>query len=49
MRELVDQGGTVVGEIASTTVVGVGDLEVTYVRDPEGNIIELQARRTGVR
>ena len=49
VRELVDQGGTLVGEIASTTVSGVGDLEVIYVRDPEGNIIELQAWRTDLR
>ena len=46
VREVVDHGGTVLGEIASTTVMGVGDLEVMYVRDPEGNIIELQAWRT---
>ncbi len=46
VRELVDHGGTTLGEIASTAVVGVGDLEVIYVRDPEGNIIELQAWRT---
>ena len=32
------------GEIATNTVTGVGDLEVICVRDPEGNIIELQRR-----
>jgi len=48
VRELVDHGGTVLGQIASTTVMGVGDLELIYVRDPEGNIIELQAWRTGL-
>jgi catechol 2,3-dioxygenase-like lactoylglutathione lyase family enzyme len=47
VREVLAHGGTVLGEIASTTVVGVGDLEVIYARDPEGNIIELQAWRTG--
>jgi glyoxylase I family protein len=47
VREIVDHGGTVLGQIAATTVEGVGDLEVIYVRDPEGNIIELQAWRTG--
>ena len=41
VRELVAHRGKVLGEITSTTVVGVGDLEVTYVRDPEGSIIEL--------
>jgi catechol 2,3-dioxygenase-like lactoylglutathione lyase family enzyme len=46
VRELVDHGGTVLGEIASANIKGVGDLEVIYVRDPEGNIVELQAWRT---
>jgi predicted enzyme related to lactoylglutathione lyase len=35
-------GGGTVGEIATTTVPGVGVLRVVYARDPEGNIIELQ-------
>jgi glyoxylase I family protein len=47
VREVVDHGGRLLGQIAATTVMGVGDLEVIYVRDPEGNIIELQAWRTG--
>ena len=46
VREVIDHGGTAVGQIATTSVAGVGDLEVIYVRDPEGNIIELQAWRT---
>jgi predicted enzyme related to lactoylglutathione lyase len=46
VRDVVDHGGTVLGQIATTTVMGVGDLEVTYARDPEGNIIELQAWST---
>jgi catechol 2,3-dioxygenase-like lactoylglutathione lyase family enzyme len=48
VREIIDHGGTVLGRIAKTTVAGVGDLEVIYVRDPEGNILELQAWRTGL-
>ena len=47
VQDVVDHGGTLVGEIATTTVAGVGELEVIYVRDPEGNIIELQTWRTG--
>ena len=35
-------GGSVVGNIATTNVPGVGLLKVVYARDPEGNIIELQ-------
>jgi len=47
VQDVVDHGGTLLGQIATTTVTGVGDLEVIYVRDPEGNIIELQTWRTG--
>lgn len=36
-------GGQRLGEVASTIVPGVGELQVTYARDPEGNIIELQS------
>jgi len=36
-------GGSMVGEIASSPVQGVGLLTFVYVADPEGNIIELQA------
>lgn len=46
VREIVDHGGSTLGEVASTTVAGVGELELIYVRDPEGNIIELQSWRT---
>ena len=48
VQHVVDHGGTLLGQIATTTVTGVGDLEVIYVRDPEGNIIELQTWRTGL-
>jgi predicted enzyme related to lactoylglutathione lyase len=47
-REIVDHGGTLLGQIATTTVTGVGELEVIYVRDPEGNIIQLLTWRTGL-
>ena len=36
-------GGSCIGEIASTVVEGVGSLTFVYVADPEGNIIELQS------
>jgi len=35
-------GGGSVGEIISTEIRGVGNIEVVYARDPEGNIVELQ-------
>jgi lactoylglutathione lyase len=34
-------GGGRVGEVVSGHVEGVGDLDVVYARDPEGNIIEI--------
>lgn len=42
VNEVIAHGGTLVGEIANTTVSGAGDLCVAYARDPEGNIVELQ-------
>ena len=35
-------GGSMVGDIVSLTVQGRGRIEFAYVRDPEGNIIEVQ-------
>lgn len=35
-------GGSAVGEAASRDVPGVGRLEFRYLRDPEGNILEVQ-------
>jgi predicted enzyme related to lactoylglutathione lyase len=35
-------GGSSVGNLVSTTIEGVGRINVVYARDPEGNIIELQ-------
>ena len=41
MAAVVAHGGSP-GEIAVHDVPGAGRLEVTYVRDPEGNLVELQ-------
>jgi catechol 2,3-dioxygenase-like lactoylglutathione lyase family enzyme len=35
-------GGTAVGTVEAVTIPGVGTITWTYLRDPEGNIIELQ-------
>jgi lactoylglutathione lyase len=35
-------GGSAVGSMVSTTIEGVGHIEVVYARDPEGNVVELQ-------
>jgi catechol 2,3-dioxygenase-like lactoylglutathione lyase family enzyme len=43
LQRVIDHGGEPLGQVSTTTVPGVGELEVTYARDPEGNIIELQA------
>lgn len=40
---VLSHGGQALGEVARTSVHGVGELEIVYVRDPEGNIIELQS------
>ena len=42
LKAVLEAGGGVVGKPASTTVSGVGVLNVVYARDPEGNILELQ-------
>ena len=42
LQRLLDNGGQRLGRISRTAVSGVGELEITYARDPEGNIIELQ-------
>ena len=39
---VLSAGGGAVGEVSTTTVVGVGVLTVVYATDPEGNILELQ-------
>ncbi len=43
LEELVAAGGARHGDVVSTHVAGVGTLTFTYARDPEGNLIELQA------
>jgi catechol 2,3-dioxygenase-like lactoylglutathione lyase family enzyme len=42
IRKLEQNGGSLVGNRISTTIEGVGVIDVVYARDPEGNIIELQ-------
>ena len=41
---VVAAGGFPVGTIESVSIEGAGTITWTYVRDPEGNIIELQRR-----
>lgn len=39
---VIAAGGSAVGEVVTSLVPGKGKIEWAYVRDPEGNMIELQ-------
>ncbi len=41
-QAVLDAGGSDLGQLVHTEVPGVGLLTFIYVRDPEGNILELQ-------
>jgi predicted enzyme related to lactoylglutathione lyase len=41
-QSVFDNGGSAVGELTIRKITGVGVLTVHYVKDPEGNIIEIQ-------
>ena len=43
MADVLNHGGSKLGDITSSEVEGVGLLTFVYLTDPEGNIIELQA------
>lgn len=43
LAKLLAAGGEKVGEIAEAHVEGVGDADFVYARDPEANVVELQA------
>jgi len=42
VQVILNNGGSLVGEMAVRTVPGVGLLSFRYVTDPEGNILEIQ-------
>jgi catechol 2,3-dioxygenase-like lactoylglutathione lyase family enzyme len=44
-QDVMDHGGSRLGEIVRQEVRGRGELTFAYVRDPEGNIIELSSWR----
>jgi predicted enzyme related to lactoylglutathione lyase/uncharacterized damage-inducible protein DinB len=44
LRDVLAAGGRLVGTIESVPIDGAGRITWTYVRDPEGNIVELQLR-----
>jgi catechol 2,3-dioxygenase-like lactoylglutathione lyase family enzyme len=43
LAAVVAHGGSAFGEVVRRPVAGVGELTFTYARDPEGNLLELQA------
>jgi predicted enzyme related to lactoylglutathione lyase len=40
---VVAEGGSALGEVVTQAIEGAGTIRFTYARDPEGNILELQA------
>lgn len=42
-ERVVEAGGSLEGELVERSIPGVGRLSFVYVRDPEGNLIELQS------
>ena len=43
-KAVLAAGGRAVGTVESVVVPGAGRITWTYLRDPEGNIVELQRR-----
>ena len=41
-QKVLDHGGSALGKVTRKTVEGVGELTVVYMKDPEGNIVEIQ-------
>jgi predicted enzyme related to lactoylglutathione lyase len=42
LQRVLARGGSELGDVTTTVIAGAGTITVVYVRDPEGNIIELQ-------
>ena len=42
LEQILENGGSLVGELIEAEVRGAGKGKIVYARDPEGNIIELQ-------
>ncbi len=43
-EQIIEGGGSSLGEITDTYIQGIGSLVFAYMRDPEGNIIEIQRK-----
>lgn len=44
--KIVEMGGDWLGQLTEVEIKGVGTLVFAYMRDPEGNIIEIQRQET---
>lgn len=42
VERVIDHGGARIGATVTTEIAHAGELTVAYVRDPEGNVVELQ-------
>jgi len=42
---VLEAGGGMVGEVVNVEIPGAGCIEFAYLKDPEGNIIEVQRRQ----
>jgi catechol 2,3-dioxygenase-like lactoylglutathione lyase family enzyme len=42
-RDALEHGGSRLGEVTEKAIDGIGVLKFVYLRDPEGNIIEVQS------
>ena len=43
LDEAIKNGGQLLGKVTEVTIDGVGELKFVYLRDPEGNIVEIQS------
>jgi predicted enzyme related to lactoylglutathione lyase len=43
-EDIIAMGGSSIGEISEVQIQGFGNLIFAYMRDPEGNIIEIQKK-----
>jgi catechol 2,3-dioxygenase-like lactoylglutathione lyase family enzyme len=45
LKEAVNHGGQLLGNVSKVSVAGVCELKFVYFRDPEGNLVEIQSYR----
>lgn len=43
VKEMLENGGSCLGDIVSKEVLGAGTITFAYAQDPEQNIIEIQS------